>query len=100
MHEIHLSISDASQGDTFTLIQLQASLLYIFAQFVRHGETPDDLLSYLITDCGIEQEKAKLLEDYYGLWYNPMRLQFMNIGAQLPHVTDVRWEIAHLVKVS
>ncbi|ENN73987.1 COMM domain-containing protein 3 isoform X2 [Dendroctonus ponderosae] len=87
-----------SHGNTFALIQLQTSLLYILTQFVRHSETPEDLLSYLTTDCSIEQEKAKLLENYYGLWYDRMRLQFINIGTHLPHVTDVRWEVGHLVK--
>ncbi|CAG9772197.1 unnamed protein product [Ceutorhynchus assimilis] len=93
-------ISSLSQDDTTEIKQLYASLLYVFAQFVRNSQSSEEFSNFLLTECDIEKDRAQLLEKYYEESYNSIRMQLLNIGNYLPHITDVRWKIDYMVKSS
>ncbi|XP_066144939.1 COMM domain-containing protein 3 [Euwallacea fornicatus] len=88
------------ESNNIQIKRLQSSLLYVFSEFVRHGKTAEDLTEFLTNQCSIEAGKVAILKDYYEKWEKFIRLELLCVGNHLPHITDIKWKIDHIVKTN
>lgn len=78
--------------------QLYNSLLYIYVQCVRNSLQKEEFSNFLSTECNVDKNRISILEKFYEKWYKNIRIQLLNIGSHLPHITDVKWKIDYIVK--
>ncbi|KAF7283631.1 COMM domain-containing protein 3 [Rhynchophorus ferrugineus] len=74
-----------------------SSLLYIFTEFVRNNQSTEDFVQFLKKECDLNSNVIKIIEDFYIKWRIHIRIQLLNIGNELPHVTDVMWKIDNII---
>lgn len=89
---------DIEQSNTSEIKNLYASLLYIYTQYVRNSQSKEEFSNFLSTECSLDKDRIKLLGDFYDKWNKNIRIQLLNIGSHLPHVTDINWKIDYIVK--
>lgn len=78
--------------------EVHAALLYTFAEFIRNNQTKEDYSIFLRNQCNLRNDLVDEIEHYYGKWNGLIRIQLLNIANHLPHVTDLKWKIDHVVK--
>lgn len=74
--------------------------MHILTEFVRNNQSKEDLAQFLDKECDLNSNIIKMFQDVYLKWKLLIRVQLLNIGNQLAHVTDVKWKIDNIVDVS
>lgn len=79
--------------------EFYAALLSATAQFVRDNRTRHDVSEYLRTHCRLSANKSTIYGDLYDQHRTGIELVLLNVGRQLPHLTDATCTIDYIIQV-
>ncbi|CAH1099447.1 unnamed protein product [Psylliodes chrysocephalus] len=97
--EIH-STSNLYKSKPDVTKEFYAALLAVTAEFARKNVSKEEIIKYLTSNCGLPSDRADLYAQNFEKERTKIEISLLNIGSSLPHVSDIKWKIDHIVKSS